>query len=157
MNTQIRRELGVERGGERRTLADRDDPTGARLGSDDLDAWARLLHPRRPDEHRRQRALGGPGAARKVVRVLSALLTWSVGEGQLKANPLIGNQHDAPLWRACAYVEQSRWAEAREGFLNVGAGIAYILLGGSAGSASRSGATIRPVLGLAGLGAAGTF
>ena len=31
-----------------------------------------------------------PGIARKAVRVLSILMTWAVGEGQLEANPLIG-------------------------------------------------------------------
>jgi integrase len=38
----------------------------------------------------RQRRLGGPGAARRAVRVLSAMLTWAVGEGQLVRNPIIG-------------------------------------------------------------------
>src|SRR5215472_10141028 len=41
----------MKRGGQRRPLADRDDPTRAGLGSDDLDALARLLHPGSPDEH----------------------------------------------------------------------------------------------------------
>jgi tetratricopeptide (TPR) repeat protein len=35
------------------------------------------------------------------------------------ANPLVGNQHDAPLWRALAQARQGKWAEAREGFKNV--------------------------------------
>ena len=39
----------------------------------------------------RKRKLGGPGAARRVVRVLSSLLTWCVGEGQLERNPIIGS------------------------------------------------------------------
>ena len=30
------------------------------------------------------------------------------------AAPTIGNQHDAPLWRAIAYAHQGKWAEARE-------------------------------------------
>ena len=38
----------------------------------------------------RKRKLGGPGAARRAVRVLSAMLTWAVGEGQLGRNPIIG-------------------------------------------------------------------
>jgi hypothetical protein len=65
VNTQVRRELGVKRGGERRTLADRDDPTGARLGPDDLDARASLLDPRRADEHRAE--LGAGDAAQRDV------------------------------------------------------------------------------------------
>jgi integrase len=39
----------------------------------------------------RNRKLGGPGAARKAVRVLSSLMTWAVGEGRLERNPIIGN------------------------------------------------------------------
>jgi tetratricopeptide (TPR) repeat protein len=35
------------------------------------------------------------------------------------ANPLVGNQHDAPLWRALAQGRQGKWADAREGFKNV--------------------------------------
>ena len=38
----------------------------------------------------RTRRLGGRGAARRAVRVLSAMLTWAVGEGQLARNPIIG-------------------------------------------------------------------
>jgi integrase len=38
----------------------------------------------------RKRKLGGPGAARRAVRVLSALLTWAVGEGRLARNPILG-------------------------------------------------------------------
>jgi tetratricopeptide (TPR) repeat protein len=34
------------------------------------------------------------------------------------ANPFVGNQHDAPLWRAMAFARQGKWAEAREGFRN---------------------------------------
>jgi integrase len=37
-----------------------------------------------------KRRLGGPGAARKTVRLLSGALTWAVGEGQLERNPLRG-------------------------------------------------------------------
>ena len=39
----------------------------------------------------RKRRLGGSGAARKVVRVLSAVCTWAVGEGHLSHNPIVGN------------------------------------------------------------------
>jgi integrase len=38
----------------------------------------------------RKRRLGGPGAARKAVRLLSAVLSWAVGEGHLSRNPIIG-------------------------------------------------------------------
>ncbi|MBV9346641.1 MAG: tetratricopeptide repeat protein [Pseudolabrys sp.] len=32
------------------------------------------------------------------------------------AHPQIGNQHDAPVWRAMAWARQGKWPEAREGF-----------------------------------------
>jgi len=44
------------------------------------------------------------------------------------ANPLIGNQHDAQLWRAMAYTEQGRWAEAREAFVGLDASIGTLPL-----------------------------
>jgi tetratricopeptide (TPR) repeat protein len=39
------------------------------------------------------------------------------------ANPLIGKQHDAQIWRAMAYSEQGKWAEAREAFTGLDASI----------------------------------
>src|SRR5262249_22337279 len=38
-------------------------------------------------------------------------------------NPRIGNQHDAQLWRAVAYTQQGKWAEAREAFRNIDAAV----------------------------------
>jgi tetratricopeptide (TPR) repeat protein len=35
------------------------------------------------------------------------------------ANPAVGNQHDAPIWRALAYARQGKWVEAREGFKDI--------------------------------------
>ncbi len=35
------------------------------------------------------------------------------------ANPAVGNQNDAPLWRALALARQGKWAEARDAFRNV--------------------------------------
>jgi hypothetical protein len=40
--------------------------------------------------------------------------------------PTIGNQHDAPLWRAVAHAHQGKWAEAREGFKNAEATMATL-------------------------------
>ena len=37
--------------------------------------------------------------------------------------PSIGDQHDAPLWRALAYSCQGKWAQARDNFKNVEAAI----------------------------------
>ncbi len=42
------------------------------------------------------------------------------------ADPMIGNQFDAPLWRAFAYARQNKWADARKGFKNVEAAIATL-------------------------------
>jgi tetratricopeptide (TPR) repeat protein len=44
------------------------------------------------------------------------------------ANPLVGNQNDAPVWRAVAQAKAGKWAAAREGFRNVNAAIATLPL-----------------------------
>lgn len=41
-------------------------------------------------------------------------------------DPLVGDQFDAPLWRAFAYARQGKWPEARTGFRNVEASIATL-------------------------------
>jgi integrase len=69
-----------------------------RLGSEklsavDVPAVRRLIRAIEQDTRRnsRKRRLGGTGAARKATRVLSAVLTWAVGEGRLPRNPIVGN------------------------------------------------------------------
>jgi integrase len=64
-----------------------------KLNSLDVPAVKRLARAVEHDTryNNRKRRLGGPGAARKTVRVLSAVLTWAVGEGRLAGNPIIGN------------------------------------------------------------------
>ena len=42
------------------------------------------------------------------------------------ADPLIGDQHDAPLWRALAYAKQGKWAQARDGFKSADASVATL-------------------------------
>jgi tetratricopeptide (TPR) repeat protein len=42
------------------------------------------------------------------------------------ASPSVGDQHDAPLWRAIAYAQQGKWAQARDRFKNVEASIATL-------------------------------
>jgi hypothetical protein len=42
------------------------------------------------------------------------------------ANPVVGDQHDAPLWRALAYGRQGKWAQARADFKSVEASIATL-------------------------------
>src|SRR5262245_37992200 len=39
------------------------------------------------------------------------------------SKPRVGNQQDAPIWRAIAYARQGRWSEAREIFKSVSAAI----------------------------------
>jgi tetratricopeptide (TPR) repeat protein len=42
------------------------------------------------------------------------------------ANPVVGNQGDAPLWRALAYARQGKWPEAQERFKAVEAALATL-------------------------------
>jgi tetratricopeptide (TPR) repeat protein len=42
------------------------------------------------------------------------------------ANPLVGNQNDAQVWRAVAQAKEGKWAEARAGFHNVDNAIATL-------------------------------
>lgn len=44
------------------------------------------------------------------------------------ANPFVGNQHDAPLWRALAYARLRKWADAHEGFRNADAALGTLPL-----------------------------
>ena len=60
--------------------------------------------------------------------VLRAIAATAMGRNAdaLKdlANPAVGDQFDAPLWRALAYAGEGKWPEAREGFKNVEAAVA---------------------------------
>ncbi len=58
----------------------------------------------------------------------SALVLRSVAEIMMNrpddalkdlSDPAVGDQHDAPLWRALAYARQGKWEEARQGFESV--------------------------------------
>src|SRR6202044_2248793 len=40
------------------------------------------------------------------------------------SDPAVGDQHDAPLWRALAFSQQGQWARARQGFKSVEAAVA---------------------------------
>ena len=42
------------------------------------------------------------------------------------SNPWVGNQLDAPIWRAIAYARQGKWPEAQAGFKSVDSGIATL-------------------------------
>jgi len=42
------------------------------------------------------------------------------------ADPSLGDQHDAPLWRALAQARQGKWGQARDGFKTVEAAVATL-------------------------------
>jgi integrase len=59
----------------------------------DIPAVRRMIHAVGADTrtNSRKRRLGGTGAARRAVRLLSAVLSWAVGEGRATRNPIIGH------------------------------------------------------------------
>jgi tetratricopeptide (TPR) repeat protein len=71
-----------------------------------------------------------PTADDPTALVLRAIANIMLGrpDAALKdlSDPLIGNQYDAPLWRAFAYARQGKWVQARQGFRNVEAAIATL-------------------------------
>jgi Tfp pilus assembly protein PilF/predicted negative regulator of RcsB-dependent stress response len=42
------------------------------------------------------------------------------------SDPAVGDQHDAPLWRALAYAHQGKWGQARDGFRSAGSSVATL-------------------------------
>jgi tetratricopeptide (TPR) repeat protein len=73
-----------------------------------------------------------PSAGDPIPLVLRAVANIMLGRPQeaLKdlANPIVGNQLDAPLWRAWAYSRQARWADASDGFRDIDSRIARLPL-----------------------------
>jgi tetratricopeptide (TPR) repeat protein len=71
-----------------------------------------------------------PASADVSAIVLRAIAEIMMGRPQaaLKdlADPAVGDQHDAPLWRALAYAREGRWGEARAGFKASEAAIATL-------------------------------
>jgi len=61
---------------------------------------------------------GAPEAASALVLRAITEVMLKRPEAALKdlADPGVGDQHDAPLWRALAFARQGRWAQAREAF-----------------------------------------
>jgi tetratricopeptide (TPR) repeat protein len=59
----------------------------------------------------------GDDAGLHVLRALAKLMIGRTKDA-LKdlAHPSVGQQHDAPLWRALANAQEGKWAEARTGF-----------------------------------------
>jgi hypothetical protein len=66
-------------------------------------------------------------ASAMVLRAIAELM-MNRPEDTLRdlANPIVGDQHDAPLWRALAYAQQGKWALARQDFKSVEASIATL-------------------------------
>src|SRR5262249_21091825 len=64
----------------------------------------------------------GEAAPALVLRAIAGILMGHAADA-LKdlANPVVGDQLDAPLWRARAYADLGRGPEARRGFSNIGA------------------------------------
>jgi tetratricopeptide (TPR) repeat protein len=55
-----------------------------------------------------------------VMRAAANIMLGRVDAAQKDlANPVVGNQNDAPLWRALALSRRAKWVEARDGFRNV--------------------------------------
>ena len=72
---------------------------------------------------------------RNAAESVSALVLRAVAEVMMNrpedalkdlADPSVGDQHDAPLWRALAYARQGRWAQARESFKTMDAAVATL-------------------------------
>jgi integrase len=65
----------------------------SKLTQIDAPAVKRLIHAVETDSRvgARKRRLGGFGAARKAVRLLSSIMTWAVGAGHLSRNVIAGN------------------------------------------------------------------
>jgi len=67
------------------------------------------------------------GGSATVLRAVAEVMMNRPGEA-LKdlAEPSVGDQHDAPLWRALAYARQGKWSQARGGFKMVEAAVATL-------------------------------
>jgi tetratricopeptide (TPR) repeat protein len=52
-----------------------------------------------------------------VLRAVASLMLGRTAEAQKDlAHTIVGNRHDAPLWRAVMFAQQGKWTEARAGF-----------------------------------------
>ena len=75
------------------------------------------------------------GDERKSAESMTALVLRAVAEVMMNrpddalkdlSEPGVGDQHDAPLWRALAYARQGRWGKARDTFKNMAAAMASL-------------------------------
>src|SRR4029078_8170982 len=99
-----------------------------------------------------------PTAEEPAPLVLRAVANIMLGRAEAAqkdlANPAVGNQNDAPLWRALALARRGKWPEARDAFRGVEGALgalplelqrlalkdalrAYIEVGDLAGAANR--------------------
>ena len=73
-----------------------------------------------------------PGPDDPTALVLRAVANIMMGrlDPALKdlGHPFVGNQHDAPLWRALVHARQGKWSDAREGFRAAGAAMGTLPL-----------------------------
>jgi tetratricopeptide (TPR) repeat protein len=72
------------------------------------------------------RSAGEDGAALVLRAVANIMLNRPDEALKDLGNSVVGDNHDAPLWRAFAYARQGKWKEARQGFNNVEAAIATL-------------------------------
>ncbi len=64
-----------------------------------------------------------------VLRAIANLMLGRSAEAQKDlAHTVVGNRHDAPLWRAVVLAQQGKWVEAREGFRTFDTAIATLPL-----------------------------
>jgi tetratricopeptide (TPR) repeat protein len=75
------------------------------------------------------------GDERKSAESMAALVLRAVAEVMMNrpddalkdlSEPGVGEQHDAPLWRALAYARQGRWGKARDTFKSMAAAMASL-------------------------------
>ena len=75
------------------------------------------------------------GDDRKSAEGIAALVLHAVAEVMMNrpddalkdlSDPGVGDQHDAPLWRALAYARQGRWGKARDTFKTMAAAMATL-------------------------------
>ncbi|MCC6776560.1 MAG: tetratricopeptide repeat protein [Hyphomicrobiales bacterium] len=64
-----------------------------------------------------------------LVRAIAQIVMGRI-DGALKdlGYPTVGNQHEAPLWRAVAYAHQGKWSEASDGFRSAASTIGLLPL-----------------------------
>ena len=73
---------------------------------------------------------GHPAAEKVSATVLRALTEIMINrpDDALKdlSDPAVGDQHDAPLWRALVYAREGKWGQARDGFRSSEASVATL-------------------------------